>query len=61
MTRFLILILLCGIEEKTRANDAHAAQDDGARYAEIRRYVKTNTHLNAHLVLAVDAKIVAAV
>jgi len=38
MTRFLILILLCGIEEKTRANDAHAAQDDGARYRAAPRF-----------------------
>ena len=37
------------------------AQDDGARYAELRQLIRSNRHMSPHMVMAVDARTIKAV
>lgn len=55
-TRLLIAILLCGILAHAKVTDAQASRGGPDRYTELRRLIKHNRHLSAHLVFAVDAR-----
>jgi hypothetical protein len=57
----LIAILICGIQLWFDLGNVEAAQDNTARYNQIRRSIKANLHLSAHMVMAVDARTIKAV
>ncbi|MGZ3241712.1 MAG: hypothetical protein ACXWJK_16075 [Burkholderiaceae bacterium] len=57
----MIAILICCIQLGIGLGNAEAAQDDIARYNQIRHSIKANRHLSAHMVMAVDARTIKAV